>query len=139
MTADGWPWLKPVPTGCSASILQRVWSGLRRRCIYSPTHTTFVRFTHVHGFYAQVSIEYISRDSREVEGKESKPTGTGLKVPYCHKKGPFSCNKPSKLESPGPPFSQMVISSDANGLLEGKNQKNSEPDAGDLDIGRRPA
>lgn len=63
------------------------------------THTMLVRLTQVHSFL------------------------NGLKVPYCHKKGPFSWSKPSSELQPGPPFNQMVISSLAAGFVEGKNQK----------------
>jgi hypothetical protein len=43
--------------------------------------------------------------------------------PYCQDIGPFSCKKPSRLEQPGPPFNQIVISSEALTFVEGKNQK----------------
>ena len=65
------------------------------------THTMFVRFVHDHGL------------------------GTGFSVPYCQRKGPFSCSSPSRELQPGPPFSQIVISSEATGFSDGKNQKYS--------------
>lgn len=78
--------------------------------------TYFVKLTHVHGFF------------------------TGAKVPYCHRKGPFSCSKPSRELHPGPPLSQMVISSLASGFEEGKNQKYSCRVSFDAEeMGRRPA
>ena len=49
----------------------------------------------------------------------------GAYVPDCHKNGPFSWNNPSRDEQPGPPFSQIAISSDARGFSEGKNQNHS--------------
>ena len=61
-------------------------------------------------------------------------------VPYCHKKGPFSCRRPSSDEQPGPPFSQMVISSSAAGLVDGKNQKyNFRSSVFLSEIGNKPA
>lgn len=65
--------------------------------------------------------------------------GTGLYVPYCHLKGPFSWMKPterinivgvmvemiripSREEHPGPPLNQMTTSSLPAGLTVGKNQ-----------------
>lgn len=54
--------------------------------------------------------------------------------------GPFSCRKPSRDEQPGPPLSQIVISSLASGFSEGKNQKYSSEVSFFLSlIGRRPA
>ncbi len=65
---------------------------------------------------------------------------TGAKVPYCQRKGPFSWRSPSKELQPGPPLSQMVISSLANGFCDGKNQKyNSRVSFEAEEMGRRPA
>ena len=43
------------------------------------------------------------------------------KVPASHVKGPFSVRRPERELQPGPPLNHMVISSEAFGLLEGKN------------------
>ena len=53
--------------------------------------------------------------------------------------GPFSCKKPSKLEHPGPPLSQIKISLSAAGLGLGKNQKYSSDALAFFEMGMRPA
>lgn len=85
-------------------------------CAHCSTQTMFVKLTQVYGFL------------------------TGLKVPYCHRKGPFSWSNPSSELHPGPPLSQIVISSPAKGLSDGKNQKYScLSSLGSSEMGRRPA
>ena len=46
---------------------------------------------------------------------------TGANVPASHVKGPFSVKRPDRELQPGPPLNHMVISSEALGLLDGKN------------------
>jgi hypothetical protein len=48
---------------------------------------------------------------------------TGLWVPFCHRKGPFSWRRPANDEQPGPPFSQITISLVGALFVVGKNQK----------------
>lgn len=61
-------------------------------------------------------------------------------LPYCHNTGPFSWKKPSSEEHPGPPLSQMVISSVAFTLEDGKNQKYSSlVSFAFSEMGKRPA
>ena len=42
-------------------------------------------------------------------------------MPASQVKGPFSVRSPERELQPGPPLNHMVISSEAFGLLEGKN------------------
>lgn len=61
-------------------------------------------------------------------------------MPYCQRKGPFSCKSPSRELHPGPPFNQIVISSSARGFVDGKYQKKSSLVSFELDdTGRSPA
>lgn len=48
---------------------------------------------------------------------------TGAKVPGSQMIGPFSWMKPSRLEHPGPPFSQIVISFTGAPALGAKKKK----------------
>lgn len=90
------------PANCSATSSSLVAVGIP---LLNPvptgcsTQTTFVRLFHAQSFL------------------------TGLKVPYCQMKGPFSWRRPSRELHPGPPFNQIRISSLASTLAEGKNQK----------------
>lgn len=61
----------------------------------------------------------------------------GAYVPGCQRNRPFSWKKPSRELQPGPPFSQMVISS--TGLpMVGWKMKKSCLDLSSISIGTRP-
>jgi len=65
---------------------------------------------------------------------------TGAAVPACQLIGPFSCQKPSMDEQPGPPLSQMVISSSlvSAPILGLKKKKSSPAEALAVSMGIRP-
>lgn len=73
----------------------------------------FVRFTHEYGF------------------------STGAYMPGCHRNLPFSWKNPSRELQPGPPLSQIVISS-TGGPIVGWKTKKSAREVSFMSIGTRP-
>lgn len=75
--------------------------------------STLVKFTHEYGF------------------------STGANVPGCHVNRPFSWKKPSRELHPGPPLSQIVISSTGSPSVGWKTKKRAL-DLSSLSIGTNP-